>query len=65
MWRNLRHRNVLPLLGVMMSETQFAMVSKWMPNGNIKQYVKARPDENRFELVSFMFKSLPSSLIIG
>jgi len=65
MWRNLRHRNVLPLLGVMMSETQFAMVSKWMPNGNIKHYVKARPDENRFGLVSLMFKSLPSSLIIG
>ena len=48
-----------------MSETQFAMVSEWMPNGNIKQYVKAHPDENRFELVSLMSWSLPSSLTIG
>ena len=48
-----------------MSETQFAMVSEWMPNGNISQYVKEHPDENRFELVSLMFKFLPSSLTIG
>jgi len=64
-WRTLRHENVLPLMGVIMSETQFAMVSKWMPNGNIKQYVKTHPDENRFELVSLMSKSLPSSLTTG
>ena len=36
-----------------MSGTQFAMVSEWMPNGNIDQYVKAHRDANRFELVSF------------
>jgi len=48
-----------------MSETQFAMVSEWMPNGNIKQYVKTHPDENRFELVSLMSNSLPSSLTTG
>jgi len=62
-WRTLRHQNVLPLLGVMMSETQFAMVSEWMPNGNINQYVKAHRDENRFELVSFAFK-FPSSPLL-
>ena len=53
MWKALRHPNVLPLMGVIMSETQFEMVSEWMPNSNINQFVKARQDANRFELVSF------------
>jgi len=50
-WRSLRHPNVLPLLGVTMRERLFAMVSEWMVNGNINEYVEARRDANRFELV--------------
>jgi hypothetical protein len=38
-----------------MSGTQFAMVSGWMQNGNISQFVSAHPDINRFELVSLRF----------
>jgi len=34
-----------------MSKAQFAMVSDWMANGNINDFVKARPDANRLELV--------------
>ena len=30
------------------------MVSKWMPNGNINEFLGARRDVNRFELVSFL-----------
>jgi hypothetical protein len=47
-----------------MSETQFAMVSEWMPNGNINEFVKKCPDVNRFELVSFPFRFPPSSLLV-
>ena len=36
-----------------MSETQFAMVSDWMVNGNITDFVKAHPDVNRLALVGF------------
>jgi hypothetical protein len=54
-WKALDHPNVLPLLGVAMSDNQFAMVSEWMVNGNINEYVKARRDVNRFELVGFGF----------
>ncbi|KAF9642573.1 kinase-like protein [Thelephora ganbajun] len=50
-WKSLRHPNILPLLGVAMSETQFAMVSQWMPNGNINHFVKSHLDVNRFELL--------------
>ena len=59
-WKTLQHPNVLPLIGVMMSETRFAMVSDWMVNGNINDFVKVHPDANRLELVSFSFGDSPS-----
>ena len=34
-----------------MSRSQFAMVSEWMVNGNIKEFVKKNRDANRFKLV--------------
>jgi len=43
-----------------MSETQFVMVSEWMPNGNINEFVKAHRNANRFILVSFRFRNMPS-----
>ena len=51
MWRTLRHPNVLPLLGVEMTGTRFAIISEWMDNGNINDFVKANPGVNRLELV--------------
>lgn len=50
------HPNVLPLLGVI--ENQPTMVSEWMGNGDIKEYVKAHPNVNRLELVRFSSNSL-------
>ncbi|KAF9645422.1 kinase-like protein [Thelephora ganbajun] len=47
MWNTLRHPNVLPLMGVTMTENQFVMVSEWMENGSINMYVKAHTDVNR------------------
>ena len=52
-WKVLRHQNVLPLLGVTMNGNQFAMVSEWMANGNINEFVKMHMDANRFKLVGF------------
>ena len=56
-WKFLRHPNVLPLIGVMVSENQFAMISDWMANGNINDFMKAHPDANRLELVGFSLGS--------
>ena len=55
-WKALRHPNVLPLLGVIMTKAEFSMVSDWMPNGNITQFVAAHPDAKRFELVCSSFR---------
>ena len=45
-----------------MTENEFAMISEWMPNGNINQFVAARPDADRFELVSPPFELMCSPL---
>jgi hypothetical protein len=47
-----------------MTETKFAMVSEWMSNGNINQFVTAHQDANRFELVSSPFKPLRSLPVV-
>ena len=41
-----------------MGNNQFAMVSEWMINGNVNEYIKAHRDVNRFELVGFGFTAL-------
>jgi hypothetical protein len=45
-----------------MSEARFAMVSEWMTNGNLNQFVAAHPDVNRFDLVGLPFALLSPSL---
>ena len=51
MWRALRHPNVLPMLGVTATEPPFAMVSEWMTNGDINDFVKTHPEADRLKLV--------------
>jgi len=66
MWKTLHHPNVLPLLGAKMANGQFEMVSEWMINGNINEFIEARREVNRFELVRLLFYCRPrSSLIIA
>ena len=62
-WSALRHPNVLPLLGATITGDQFAMVSEWMVNGNINEFIKAHPDADRLELVSFPFEVLSQFLL--
>ena len=51
-WKSLCHQNIVPLLGVMTTgNDQLAMVSEWMPNGNINKFVRTHKNVNRFQLV--------------
>ena len=61
----LRHPNVLSLQGATMTDTQFMMVSEWMPNGNINEFVRKHPDADRFELVGFLLEAPLSQLVDG
>lgn len=58
-WKMLRHPNVLSLMGVTMMENRFVMVSEWMENGNIIQYLE-KLDADRVQLV---FPLFPGTLL--
>ena len=59
MWKSLHHPNVVPLVGVSKDwfGYKFAMVSEWMANGRINNFVEAHEDVNRFKLVRFLYAS--------
>ena len=52
-WKILRHPNVLPLMCASMNGNEFVMVSEWMDNGNVMDYLKKKADVDRSPLVIF------------
>ena len=48
----MRHSNVLSVEGVVPELFELCMVSKYMPQGNLSQYLKANENVNRVKLVS-------------
>ncbi|KAF9780774.1 kinase-like domain-containing protein [Thelephora terrestris] len=57
-WKALRHPNVVPLLGAVMTDGQFAMVSEWMLNGTIREFITANPASNLLELSADVARGL-------
>lgn len=53
LWKHLDHQHILPFLGV--TKTVFAprlgLVSPWMANGNILQYLERNPQADRLSLI--------------
>jgi hypothetical protein len=54
----LSHPNVLSLSGIIKRDDQFALVSEWMVNGNINQFVERHQAVNRLELVRVLMPQL-------
>jgi serine/threonine protein kinase len=53
-WRQLRHPNVLPFYGVYHQDntrSRACLVSPWLENGNIKQFLAQNPDKHCVSLV--------------
>ncbi|CUA67407.1 Ephrin type-A receptor 7 [Rhizoctonia solani] len=49
-WSKLDHKNIHKLLGVTMFEGRLGMVSRWMENGTLQQYLKQHDSINRYSL---------------
>ncbi|CUA70836.1 Lissencephaly-1 homolog [Drosophila willistoni] [Rhizoctonia solani] len=50
-WSRMDHPNIHRLQGVIMLRDQYlGMVSEWMENGNLHEYLRRYPDVGRFEL---------------
>lgn len=54
LWKSLNHPNILGLVGVCpwddTPEAKLTMISEWMPNGNIVEYIKHN-ESHRLQLV--------------
>jgi serine/threonine protein kinase len=53
-WQQLRHPNVLPFYGLFHFDSITSwpcLVSPWMENGNIMQFLELNPDTNHIPLV--------------
>ncbi|KAF8593826.1 kinase-like protein [Ceratobasidium sp. AG-I] len=49
-WSHLRHKSIVPLLGLALFRGQLAMVSPWNKRGNVMKYILQHPDVDRFSL---------------
>ena len=56
----LRHPNVLPLLCASMNGNEFVIVSEWMDNGNVMDYLTREVDADRLLLVIFFSRQSTS-----
>jgi len=48
-WKRLEHQNIVPLLGITSDPLQ--LVSAWMPNGDLIEYIRGHPGADRVLLV--------------
>lgn len=55
LWKRLKHPNIVPFLGVTTDPPQ--LISDWMPNGNVVEYMQLHPDADRLGLVCPPFHS--------
>ncbi|KAH7322051.1 kinase-like domain-containing protein [Rhizoctonia solani] len=49
-WSKLDHDNIHKLLGVIVFEGRLGMVSKWMEEGNLRQYLQSNARVDRYPL---------------
>lgn len=57
LWGQLSHPNILPFYGIYINEVRrnrFGLVSPWMENGNVVNYLKHNPDVSRLPLVRYL-----------
>ncbi|CAE6468110.1 unnamed protein product [Rhizoctonia solani] len=54
-WSRMKHQHVHQLLGVVVfKENCLGMVSEWMENGNLREYMLRKQDLDRYEIVSII-----------
>jgi len=60
-WKYVSHPNVLPFLGISETLFPFCIITPWLPNGNIVEYIRQHQGVNRLQLVRYRHKSLQTN----
>ncbi|KAG8731858.1 hypothetical protein FRC10_001400, partial [Ceratobasidium sp. 414] len=53
-WSKIKHQNVQELMGIVVFQGRLGMVSPWMENGNLAEYVQRYPGVDRYELCNVL-----------
>ncbi|KAH7345538.1 kinase-like domain-containing protein [Rhizoctonia solani] len=57
-WSRMEHPNIHQLMGVILFRDQYlGMVSEWMENENLHEYLRKQPDANRYQLANVLVSS--------
>ena len=65
-WSRMEHKNIHKLMGVILFKDEYlGMVSEWMENGNLHNYLRKHPGADRYQLVSSPDKAALLVLITG
>ncbi|KAF9785751.1 kinase-like domain-containing protein [Thelephora terrestris] len=51
LWKRLAHKNILPCLGISRDVAELCLISPWMKNGCITQYIRNNPLVNPLDLL--------------
>ena len=62
LWKQFKHPNLLQLVGAKKSPSTMMMISEWMEQGTIIDFVVACPGTNRLKLVSVFARGLKQAL---
>ncbi|CAE6463896.1 unnamed protein product [Rhizoctonia solani] len=58
-WSKMKHENVHQLMGVIMfKDRHLGMVSEWMENGNLHEYMHKNPQLDRYNMVNLQLYSI-------
>ena len=60
MWKNISHPNIVTFIGVLDAPAPFPMVSEWMPNGNVQEFITKNLQVSRLQLVRYSGSGLDS-----
>ncbi|KAJ6495962.1 hypothetical protein DFH09DRAFT_945965, partial [Mycena vulgaris] len=55
-WRQLSHPNLLPFFGLYYIDTRLCLVSPWMENGHLVEFLRRAPEVDRLSLVSVAYQ---------
>ena len=50
-WKRLEHPNIVPLLGINMTPSPPQLISDWISDGNLTEYIGNNPEADRLALV--------------
>lgn len=64
-WSKLSHPNILSLLGYIVDDEYPCLISEWMENGTVRQYLETHPELDILNLVGILPLSVSLAVVLS